>query len=470
MSEERSGSDRASVVRSPTRSMMPLLVAGTVVTISTNSMVTVLLPDIGRSLGAGPVALGWTATGALLGLAIGSPVYGFLGLRFGIRAVLAAGLVVFTAGVAIAATSPNIAILIAARGLQGIGAGAVPTLAGYAVVTVVEPARRGAAFGLLGSATGAAQVAGPVVGGTLGEAVGWRGVFTLAGLIDVPLAVASLRLLPGRSSTAETSRSVDVVGVVLLAGAVSALLAAINLWGQPTTSPRLIWTLLALGAVATLGLVWRSRTAREPFIPPALLRRRGYAPACAVAAVTLGGSVAVEVLIPLQVSDLRGLDSAAIGLVLLPGAVVAVAAAVPAGRVADRVGNRAVAAAGVGSMVVGVMVLSSTAGSAPTVIATGMATTELGFVVTAVAAQNAAGRSLDAQLTGVGLGLFHTARYLGGGIGAALGPSILEARGNILRSWNPAHHGAGADYADTLLLLAPILLVGLMVTPRIRRD
>lgn len=448
---------------------MPILVAATALTISTNSMITVLLPDIGRSLGSGPVALGWTATGALLGLAIGSPIYGLLGLRFGIRAVLAAGLVVFTAGVAIAAVSPNITILIAARGLQGIGAGAVPTLAGYAVVTAVEPARRGAAFGLLGSATGAAQVAGPVVGGTLGEFVGWRGVFTLAGLIAVPLAAAGLKLLPRRSS-AETSRSIDVAGVVLLAGAVSALLAAINLWGQPTASQPLIWTLLVLGAVAALGLVWRSRTAREPFIPPALLRRRGYVPACTVAAVGLGASVAVEVLIPLQVSDLRGLESGAIGLVLLPGAVVAVAVAVPAGRVADRVGNRAVAAAGVLSMVIGVMVLSSTAGSGPIVIATGMATTELGFVVTAVAAQNAAGRSLDAQLTGVGIGLFHTARYLSGGIGAALGPGILEARGGILQSWNPAHHGAGADYADTLLLLAPILLVGLTVAARIRRD
>ncbi|TDX85397.1 DHA2 family florfenicol/chloramphenicol resistance protein-like MFS transporter [Amycolatopsis arida] len=469
MSDQRSGSDRASVVRSPTRSMMPILVAATVLTISTNSMITVLLPDIGRSLGSGPVALGWTVTGALLGLAIGSPVYGFLGLRFGIRAVLAAGLVVFTAGVAIAAVSPNITFLIAARGLQGIGAGAVPTLAGYAVVTVVEPARRGAAFGLLGSATGAAQVAGPVVGGTLGEFVGWRGVFTLAGLIAVPLAVASLKLLPRRSST-ETSRSIDVAGVVLLAGAVSALLAAINLWGQPTASQRLIWTLLVLGAVAALGLVWRSRTAREPFIPPALLRRRGYVPACTVAAGALGVSVAVEVLIPLQVSDLRGLESGVIGLVLLPGAVVAVAVAAPAGRVADRVGNRAVAAAGVLSMVVGVMVLSSTAGSGPIVIATGMATTELGFVVTAVAAQNAAGRSLDAQLASVGFGLFHTARYLSGGIGAALGPGILEARGSILQSWNPAHHGAGANYADTLLLLAPVLLVGLTMTARIRRD
>lgn len=449
--------------------MMPVLVAATVLAISTNSMITVLLPEIGRSLGSGPVALGWTATGALLGLAIGSPVYGSLGLRFGIRAVLTAGLIVFAAGVAMAAASPNIIILIAARGLQGIGAGAVATLAGYAVVTIVEPARRGAAFGVLGGATGAAQVAGPVVGGTLGEFIGWRGVFTLAGLIAVPLAVASLKLLPRCSST-ESSRSIDIAGVVLLAGAVSALLAAITLWGLPTASQRLSWSLLALGAIAALGLVWRSRTAREPFIPPALLRRRGYVPACIAAAMTLGVSVAVEILIPLQVSDLRGLESGAIGLVLLPGAVVAVAVAVPAGRIADRVGNRAVVAAGVLSMVLGVTVLSSTAGSGPIVIATGMATTELGFVVTAVAAQNAAGRSLDAQLVGVGIGLFHTARYLSGGIGAALGPGILEARGNILQSWNPAHHGAGANYADTLLLLVPILLVGLTLTARIRRD
>jgi MFS family permease len=448
--------------------MLAVLVAATVLTVAMNSMMTVLLPDIGRSLGAGPVALGWTLTGALLAVAVGAPVYGLVGVRFGVRLVLATGLILFATGSAVAAVSPSIAILVAARVLQGAGAGAVPALAAFAVVTYVDRQRRGAAFGIIATGTGAAQVSGPVLGGVLAELAGWRAVFALSGLVAVPLLAAGMRFLPQRPSRGR-GRGVDLVGVLLLASAVSALLAAVSVWGQPTTSRRWIWVLVAAAAIAVLGLVLRSRTARDPFVPAALGRQRGYVPACALAAVALGVYLAVEVLVPLQVAALNDLATGTIGLVLLPGAVVAVVVATPAGRAADRAGNRVVAAVGVLAMVVGVAALSSSAGRDPVVVAVGMAAVDAGFSIVAVAAQNAAGSALSAQLAGVGLGLYQTGRYLCGGVGAAVSTAVLSARAGSVDSWNPLHHGVGADYADTLLLLVPVLLAGLAATIRLRR-
>jgi DHA2 family metal-tetracycline-proton antiporter-like MFS transporter len=256
---------------------------------------------------------------------------------------------------------------------------------------------------------------------------------------------------------------------VLLATAVSALLAAVSLWGQPTTSRRWIWVLVTAAAITVLGLVWRSRTARDPFVPAALGRQRGYVPACALAAVALGVYLAVEILVPLQVAALNDLGTGGIGLVLLPGAVLTVVLATPAGRAADRAGNRVVAAAGVLAMVVGVAVLSSSAGGHPVVVAVGMAAVDAGFVIVAVAAQNAAGSALSPELAGVGLGLYQTGRYLCGGAGAAVATAVLSARAGAVNSWNPLHHGVGADYADTLLLLVPVLLAGLAATTRLRR-
>jgi hypothetical protein len=136
----------------------------------------------------------------------------------------------------------------------------------------------------------------------------------------------------------------------------------------------------------------------------------------------------------------------------------------------DRAGNRAVAAAGVFVMVVGVVVLSSRAGGDPVVVAAGMAAVDAGFVMIAVAVQNAAGSALSAQLAGVGLGLYQTGFYLSGGVGAAVGTAVLSARAGAVDSWNPLHRGVGADYADTLLLLlVPVLLAGLAVTTLLRR-
>jgi hypothetical protein len=103
------------------------------------------------------------------------------------------------------------------------------------------------------------------------------------------------------------------------------------------------------------------------------------------------------------------------------------------------------------------------------VVAGGMAVVDAGFVMIAVAAQNAAGSALSPQLAGVGLGLYQTGFYLSGGVGAAVGTAVLSARAGAVDSWNPLHQGAGANYADTLLLLVPVLLAGLAATTRLRR-
>jgi hypothetical protein len=123
---------------------------------------------------------------------------------------------------------------------------------------------------------------------------------------------------------------------------------------------------------------------------------------------------------------------------------------------------------GVFAMVVGVAGLSSSAGGDPVVVAVGMAVVDAGFSIVSVAAQNAAGHALSTRLAGVGLGLFQTARHLSGGVGAAVATAVLSARAGPVDSWNPVHHGVGADYADTMLLV-PVLLAGLAATTRLRR-
>ncbi|ANY08112.1 MFS transporter [Pseudonocardia sp. HH130630-07] len=445
------------------RAVLAVLVAATVLTAGTNTVMTVVLPEVGRDLGVGPVALSWTATGPLLALAVTAPVYGVLGARSGVRWLFATGVGLFAIGSVTAALAPAIEVLLAARVVQGLGAGAVPALAGLVVVSTVPRHRRGAAFGVIATGNGAAQAGGPAVGGVLAELAGWRAMFVLAGVLAVPLLVAVVRVLPQRRST-EPAGGVDLLGAALLGTAVAAALAATGLRGGPGTG-----VLVPVAVLAAAGLVLRSATARHPFVPVALLRRPGYLAACVVAAVALGTYLAAEVLVPLQVAALNGLGTGAIGWVLLPGAVLTVLVSTPAGRIADRRGNRVVAATGTGALLGAAVLLSSGAGGHPAVVAAGMAVAGAGFAIVTVAAQNAAGLALDPAVAGAGMGLYQTAYFLAGAVGATTGTVVLAGRAGTPGSWNPLHDGPGADYADALLLLVPVLLAGLAATARLRR-
>jgi len=188
----------------PLRLMIVVLVAATAVTVLNNSMITVVLAAVGRDLSATPSALGWTATGYLLPFAAGNALAGRLSDRVSLRRVFMLGLVVFAVGTVAAATAPSVTWLIIARGVQGAGGSVVPALSAVAIARVFEAGRRGPAFGLLAAGTGAAQAAGPVLGGVLGQVAGWRSLFWVSTALVVPVLIGAARTLGAADHPAAT--------------------------------------------------------------------------------------------------------------------------------------------------------------------------------------------------------------------------------------------------------------------------
>jgi MFS family permease len=181
------------------------VVTATIVTVLNNSMITVVLAAVGRDLSATPSALGWTATGYLLPFAAGNALAGLLSDRVSLRRVFTLGLIVFAVGTVAAATAPSATWLIIARGVQGAGGSVVPALSAVAIARVFEAGRRGPVFGLLAAGTGAAQAAGPVLGGALGEVAGWRSLFWVSTALVVPVLIGAARTLAAVDHSAATS-------------------------------------------------------------------------------------------------------------------------------------------------------------------------------------------------------------------------------------------------------------------------
>src|ERR1700749_1363960 len=168
-----------------------------------NLVVTTALPVIRRDLHAGLSGLEWTVNAYTLTFAVFLLTGAALGDRFGRRRMFAIGLGVFTLSSALAALAPSIAVLDAARAVQGLGGAIVMPLTLTILSAAVPPERRGMALGAWAGISGLAVAFGPLVGGAVVSGISWHWIFWLnvpIGLVLAPLALSRLQESYGPAS------------------------------------------------------------------------------------------------------------------------------------------------------------------------------------------------------------------------------------------------------------------------------
>jgi MFS family permease len=237
------------------------------------TIVAPALPAIGRSLG-GIDDLSWVVTAYLLAATAATPLFGKLSDIYGRRTVLLTAIVIFIAGSVACALAPTIWTLILSRGLQGLGGGGLLPIAQTIIADMLTPRERPIMQGRTSVMFMSASILGPVLGGLLTDHLHWSFIFW----INLPLGAC--RAGDDRARAAPLPRNdrphrLDIIGAALMVGAAIALMLALA-WGG--THYR--W--LSLRIVTLLGLLrglWvlfaiRLLTAREPFIPLAILHGR----------------------------------------------------------------------------------------------------------------------------------------------------------------------------------------------------
>jgi MFS family permease len=287
------------------------------------------------ALGFGRVDLTGTLVGAnLLVATIAGPLFGKLGDLYGRPVVLRAALGLLLAASLACGLAWSMAALIAFRAAQGIGGGALISVASAAVVDLLPPAQRPRYQGLVISTTSAVTIAGPVLGGLVVQWFSWRGVF----LVTAPVALfllAQLRHLPVARPPAGRSRLVpiDHLGAGLLAGGLGTLLAALQFGPQAGPGGRLPVAGALVAAVAFfLAFVRRERVAAEPIVPLRLFGDPTYTRCVLLSA--FGGAVLFAATLQLQQFLQLGLGVPAsrAGLDLLPMFAAVALASVVSGR------------------------------------------------------------------------------------------------------------------------------------------
>ncbi len=309
-------------------------------------------PAISRSFHIDFAVTAWAITTYSIAYVASTALSGGWGDRMGHRRVFRLGVGLFGIASLLAALSPNWAVFLLARVVQGAGAGAVYPNAQAEGIQQFPAAKRGMALGIFGAVFGVASIIGPNLGGALTQFWGWPTIF----LINVPLALLvlmSARGLP--TSLANPERDIpDWVGGVAFAMVLAAGLLAISghSWGF-----RLVF--LALALLAAGGFAYRQRTAPTPFLDARpLVNRVGIL--LILGAAVIGLDMSSAVFVPALAQHTFGIGPLASGAALMPAAGAGALLSGAGGMMTDRMGARLVLMLGLLSAAGGALLLAST--------------------------------------------------------------------------------------------------------------
>jgi Arabinose efflux permease len=339
--------------------LLAVLFAGVLMGALDISIIGPALPAMRSSLGIGDRSMTWLFSIYILLNVVATPLLAKLSDRFGRRAVFTASVAIFGLGSVIVALAPSFGVVLAARAIQGFGAGGIFPVASAVVGESFPSERRGSVLGLIGAVWGMAFIIGPLLGMLILSLASWHWLF----LINVPFAVAIIafgwRLLPTEQHS--DTKTFDFAGLVLTAAFLASLTLALS--GIDTrdavgslASMSVLPFLAAAIAIAPF-LVSVERRAADPVIRPSLFRKRQLRLAYALA-TGAGFGEAILVFIPsLGLASLGGygITTANSSLLLFP-VVIAMAIGSPLiGRLVDKLGPRPILAFGVLLMSAGML-------------------------------------------------------------------------------------------------------------------
>ncbi|MEU6237351.1 MFS transporter [Kitasatospora sp. NPDC047058] len=329
------------------RRVLLVCVAGGFTTLIDQSVLNTSIPALRESLHAQPAHLQWIVAGYSLAFGLALVPGGRLGDVRGRKWFFVTGLALFTAVSLLSATATEPWVLVAARLLQGAGAGLVNSQMIGTIQDVFGGQLRARALGMYAVTGGLASALGPPVGGAVLAAVGPEQGWRLTFLLNVPFGLATVvlaaRHLP-RPRPSARQADLDLVGLLLVAALTLTLMLP---FVQPPGWTG--WLVFAAGAGLLLAaLAWwqrrYARAGRQPLIHPALTRSRPYALGTAVAMAQFGSSIAAGLVLTMFLQDGLGLSPMGAALVALPSAVSMGVASALAWRVVQRFGRRTVTA------------------------------------------------------------------------------------------------------------------------------
>jgi EmrB/QacA subfamily drug resistance transporter len=433
---------------------MSVFIAGIDVTI-----VNVALPSIQHSLHASVSGLQWTIDAYTLVIACLLMLSGSMADRFGRRRVFQIGLSLFSLGSLLCSLAPSLGWLVAFRGLQAVGGSMLNPVA-MSIIASTFPDRkdRARAIGVWGSVAGLSLASGPVLGGVLVSAIGWRSIFWINVPIGLAVIALTQRFVP--ESKAPHARRFDPAGQGLVALVLGSVTAAIIEGPSHGWGSELILGLFGVAAVAAALLVSVELRRREPLVDPRFFRSPPFAGATLIALAayaSLGGFLFLNTL---YLQDVRGYSALGAGLLTIPmAAMMGVFATVSGRLVAARGPRLSLVLAGPALAIGALMFVALGPGTSVWYLIIAYLVFGAGSGLVAAPITNTALSGMPADQAGVAGAIASTSRQFGAALGVAVTGAIVA--GGTGAEFTDASHGAWAVLAGCGVA---VLLLGLAST------
>lgn len=455
--------------RGPLRAIVParstnrrLTVAALLASIAMSALeatvVGTAMPTVIADLG-GIDRYGWVGAAYLLASTVTMPLYGKLADLYGRRPTLVFGIVLFTIGSALSGAAPSMDLLIAARALQGLGAGAMQPVAMTIIGDLFKLEERGRVQGLFGTVWGISGMAGPILGGLIVQTIGWEWVFWInlpLGFVAIPLLFFAYHEEPREKANVQVDWA---GGATLTAASVAILLGAQREWPMVT---------LPLGLALGVVFVLVERRAGSPVLPLGLVTQRSIA-VTSMASFFLGAAMMGAVMfLPLFAQGVLGATAPEAGSTIAAMLIGWPIAAAFTTRMITRIGFRVPMIFGTLLVLFGLGALAWLAqpGASLWSLRGVMLVYGLGMGLSLTAQLLAVQSGVTARDRGVATATNLFARSIGGALGAgalgavfaaALGPSLLPERVSELLDASRRAAAVSPEIHDALAHgLAPI--------------
>ncbi|MEP7129883.1 MAG: MFS transporter [Sphingomicrobium sp.] len=325
------------------------------------SVLSVALPAIRASYGAGAQDVQWVVNAYLLPLSALLLLGGALGDHFGRRRLLVVGTSIFAVTSLVCALAPSLPVLLAARAAQGIGAALLLPNSLALLNATFSGEKRGKAVGIWAASGAAMAAVAPLIGGWLVGTAGWPAIF----YINLPLALGAILLaLRFVAESRESGQGrTDYGGALLATCGLGGLTYALTLWSATRHFTNGALVALVTGTLALAGFLWfEYRRGVRAMMPLSLFRGRCFSGLNLLTFLLYAAFSAAMLLIPYVLITSGGYSPVQAGLAMLPLPILMTAISPTMGSLAARLGPRIPLT--VGPLVIAAgMLLSRLAGS-----------------------------------------------------------------------------------------------------------
>ncbi|WP_419998649.1 MFS transporter [Streptomyces boninensis] len=392
-------------------------------------IVTVALPDIGRSLGGGMSGLQWVVDGYTLIFAALMLSAGALSDRIGARRAFGGGLVLFALASAACGFAPGLGVLVAARLVQGAAAAVMPASLALIRQGFPDQAKRARAIAIWTAGGAVAAAAGPVAGGLLTASVGWRWIF----FVNLPAGLLALALLARVPASPRLPARLDAVGQVTAVVAMAALTYGVIEGGAEGFGRPL--TLISLVVAVAAGALFLRAQARgtHPMMPLELFRSRVVSVSLVVGFMLNAAFYGGVFTFSLYFQQERGLSALHTGLMFIPMTALIAVVNLTSARLAGRFGPRVPMVAGQLLATAGLAAVATVgAHTGVWVVAALMVPVGLGGALTVPALTAMLLDTVPADRAGTAAAVLNTARQTGGAMAVAVFGALLAGQGTFM--------------------------------------